>query len=111
MYELMTVIRKKPDVSTEAFRDFMENQYGIVYAAMPEVRRYVHYYLDDLVGDGIEEPIDAIVNIAFDSRETMQMALSTEAYWDAAQRRSAFIRESSRGIHPALVTKTVRFVP
>jgi hypothetical protein len=111
MYELMTVIRKRPDIPTAAFRDFMENRYGTVYAAMPEVRRYVHFYLDDLVSDGAEEPIDAIVNIAFESRETMQTALATDAYREAVKSRSAYIRESSRGILPALVAKTVRLVP
>jgi hypothetical protein len=52
MFELMTIIRKRPEVSTEEFRVFMEHEYGPTYVAMPQTRSHTHYYLDDLTTDG-----------------------------------------------------------
>jgi hypothetical protein len=110
MHELITVIRKRPEISTEDFRRFMEHEYGPVYAALPQTRRYVHYYLHDLATDGAEPPIDAIVQISFESPEDMAVALSTDAYKKAAERRKAFMQESSRGIHAAMIDRIVTLV-
>src|ERR1700743_2440009 len=89
---LMTVIRKRPEVSTTDFRRFMETEYGPVYAALPQVREYEQYYLSDRGGDGAEEPIDAIVRISFDSEAAMREALATEEYAKAHELRKAYMR-------------------
>jgi hypothetical protein len=41
MFTMLTVIRKRPEVSTEQFRHFMEFEYGPTYAALPQTREYV----------------------------------------------------------------------
>jgi hypothetical protein len=41
MLRLMTVIRKRPESSTEDFRRFMELEYGPTYVALPQVKEYV----------------------------------------------------------------------
>jgi uncharacterized protein (DUF1330 family) len=110
MLTLMTVIRKRPEVSTEEFRHFMETEYGPVYAGLPQVREYVQYYLADRAGDQVEEPIDAIVRISFDSEEAMREALATEAYQRAHELRSAYMRNTSVGIHSAVVERQVQLV-
>jgi hypothetical protein len=48
----------------------MEFEYGPTYAALPQTREYVQYYLTDTA----EDPIDAIVRISFDSPEQMREA-------------------------------------
>jgi hypothetical protein len=35
---MLTVIRKRPEVTTEEFRHFMEVEYGPTYAALPQTR-------------------------------------------------------------------------
>ncbi|MBB5153314.1 hypothetical protein BJ970_000848 [Saccharopolyspora phatthalungensis] len=74
MFTMMTVIRKRPEVSTEDFRRFMELEYGTSYVELPQTREYVQYYLDDVMTDGAEDPIDAIVHISFESQEEMRHA-------------------------------------
>lgn len=110
MFTMLTVIRKRPEVSTEEFRRFMELEYGTTYAQLPETREYVQYYLSDAAQDDAEDPIDAVVRISFDSRREMQKALEAEAYVTARERRRAFMRDTSVGIHPALVERVVRIV-
>ncbi|WP_405970017.1 EthD domain-containing protein [Streptomyces sp. NBC_00988] len=110
MLRLMTVIRKRPEISTEDFRRFMEREYGPTYVALPQVKEYVQYYLTDLAADGEEEPIDAIVRIAFESEEEMREALATETYRKAHDLRAAYMRETSVGIHSAVLDRRVQLV-
>ena len=110
MLTLMTVIRKRPEVSTEDFRRFMESEYGPVYAALPQVREYEQYLLSDLARDGAEEPVDASVRISFDSEATMREALATEEYRRAHELRKAYMRDTSLGIHSAVLDRQVRLV-
>ncbi|MEU8869440.1 EthD domain-containing protein [Streptomyces umbrinus] len=106
----MTVIRKRPEVSTEDFRRFMEHEYGPTYAALPQVREYVQYYVTDAANDGVEEPIDAIVRISFDSQSTMREVLATPQYQRAHEMRGAYMREASTGIHSAVLDRQVQLV-
>jgi hypothetical protein len=110
MLRMMTVIRKRPEVSTEDFRRFMEREYGPTYVALPQVKEYVQYYLTDLAPDGEEDPIDAIVRIGFASEEEMRAALATEAYQQAHELRKAYMRDTSVGIHPAVLDRRIQLV-
>jgi hypothetical protein len=110
MHTLLTVIRKRPEISTEDFRHFMEFDYGPTYAALPQVRAYEQYYLADLSADGAEDAIDAIVRISFDSEETMREALATEGYRKAHELRQGYMRDTSVGIHSAVLERQVTLV-
>ena len=61
-------------------------------------------------GDDAEDPIDAIVRISFDSEATMREALATPEYRVAHELRAAFVRDTSVGIHSALVQRGVQLV-
>jgi EthD domain len=106
MHELMTMIRKRPDISVADFRHFMEHEYGPIYGTMPEVKRYVQFFLDDLSSGGGAPPIDAIVQIAFASIDDMKVALATDAYRQAVERRKVFMLDGPFGIHPTLIAAT-----
>jgi hypothetical protein len=110
MFTMMTVIRKRPEVSTEDFRRFMELEYGPTYVGLPATKEYVQYYLADVMTDGMDEPIDAIVRISFESQEEMQKALQAESYRKAHELRKTYMREASVGIHSAIVERTVKMV-
>jgi len=110
MFTLLTVIRKKPGITTEEFRHFMEFDYGPTYSGMPETREYVQYHLSDMMSDGAEPAIDAIVKISFDSLEEMAKALQAESYKKASKLREGFMQETSVGIHSAVVDKIVKLV-
>jgi hypothetical protein len=110
MFTMLTVIRKKPDITTEDFRHFMEVEYGPTYVGLPETREYIQYYLSDVMTDGAEPPIDAIVQISFDSEEEMRKALQADSYKKAHKMREEYMRETSVGIHSAIVDKTVKMV-
>lgn len=104
---LITLIRKLPTVSTEEFRHFMELEYGPTYTRMTQVQSYRQHYVVDQYNDGSEDPIDAVVEITFDSAEAMAQALDTEAYRRAHRARENFMRPTTVGIHSVRVERTV----
>jgi hypothetical protein len=110
MFTMLTVLRKKPEISTEEFRRFMEVEYGPTYVNLPQTKEYVQYFLSDVLADSTEPPIDAIVRISFESREEMQKALQAQSYKDAHELRKAYLRETSVGIHSAVLDQELRFV-
>jgi hypothetical protein len=110
MYTLLTVIRKKPEISTEDFRHFMKHDYGPTYQQLPQTREYIQYFVSDLATDDAEPPIDAIVRISFDSETALHEALQTEAYKKAHDLRQAYLRETSTGIHTAVLDETNQLV-
>ena len=110
MHTHMTVVRKRPEVSTQDFRRFMETEYGPIYVTMPQVKEYVQYYLADRATDGVEEPIDAIVLISFDSEAAMAQPLATPEYRRVSELREAYLRDTSTGIHSALLEQRIQFV-
>ena len=110
MHTMLTVIRKKSTVTTEDFRHFMKNVYGPTYREMPQTKAYIQHFVSDLATDGAEPPIDAIVQISFESEETMREALQADSYREAAKARMAYIQETSVGIHALLVDETVSMV-
>ncbi|MFI6999929.1 EthD domain-containing protein [Nocardia sp. NPDC050175] len=110
MFTMMTVIRKRPNVTTEEFRRFMRYEYGPTYVGLPETRSYVQYYLSDVMSDGAEPPIDAIVEISFDSEADMRRALQAESYQRAAALRAEYMCETSVGVHSAVLDEKVVLV-
>ena len=110
LHTMLTVIRKKSTVTTEDFRHFMKNVYGPTYRELPQTKAYVQHFVSDLATDGAEPPIDAIVQISFESEEKMREALQADSYRQAAEARKASMQETSVGIHPLLIEQTVTMV-
>lgn len=111
MFTMLTVVRKRPEISTAEFRQFMEFRYGPLNAALPNVREYVQYYLDDVTTDGADDSIDAIVRISFDSQDAMRDALDSDVYRRAHELRGSFMRETPAGIHSGIVDREVHPEP
>jgi uncharacterized protein (TIGR02118 family) len=82
MIKFMVVIYRKPGSSVGEFRRYLREVHGPMAEAIPGVRRYVQNTVAD-------DPTrahpgwDAIVELAFDSREAM------EAAWQSAEGRRA----------------------
>jgi len=110
MFTLITTVRKNPDVSTEDFREFMELVYGPIYAELPQIQEYIHYYVSDQTLGLENQQIDAIVRISFQSREEMHDALQSGSYKQAQEMRRRYMGSTPTGIHSVVVEKTVKFV-
>jgi hypothetical protein len=110
MFTVLTVIRKKSSVTTDEFRHFMKNEYGRTYQEIPQTKSYVQYFVSDLATDGADSPIDAVVQISFESEDIMREALAVDSYHEAAKKREEYMQETSVGIHSLVVDEVVKMV-
>jgi uncharacterized protein (DUF1330 family) len=103
VHRMLTVITKHPHVPTAEFRAFMRDEYGPVYQAMPQVRAYTQHFLSAPGAETGTGP-DAVVVIAFDSPDSMRLALDTDAYRAAAARRNTYMATIQARVLDATVT-------
>jgi uncharacterized protein (DUF1330 family) len=87
----------------------MKHDYGPPYERTSETRSYVQHFLSDVMTDGAEPAIDAIVQISFESVEQMRTALQRDDYREAHKMREEYMRETSVGTHTAVVDEMVTF--
>ncbi len=78
------LIRKKPDWTQEAFRQYWREQHGPIAAKLPGLRHYEQNHVVDSVQRGIAhtrgpEQLDGYSMLTFDSEQAMRDAMATDA--------------------------------
>jgi uncharacterized protein (TIGR02118 family) len=81
----MGLLRKRPDLTTEQFRRHWREVHGPLAAKMPGLRAYHQNHIVDKSQLAIDHArgawdLDGISELWFDSRETMERALASDAY-------------------------------
>jgi uncharacterized protein (TIGR02118 family) len=72
MLKFMVVVYRRPEMTRENFRRHLEKVHGPLAMKLPGLRKYVQNYTSD---DPKRQPgWDAIVELWFDDRETMEGA-------------------------------------
>jgi uncharacterized protein (TIGR02118 family) len=73
MLKFMVVISKRADMSTEEFEEYLRNVHGPLAKKLPGLRKYVQNFVQP---DSKRKPPawDAIVELYFDDRESMEAA-------------------------------------
>lgn len=73
MFKLVLLLKRKPGMSPEEFRDYYETRHAVLGARMaPLARRYIRNYLHPLRSNapaGTEPPYDCITELWFDSED------------------------------------------
>ncbi len=76
MIKLVALIRRNPDLTPEAFRDYWSNVHvPMIKERLPSLVRYTGSFAVDpsgVVEEGIESDFDAIVELCFADRESME---------------------------------------
>ncbi|MEO6091489.1 MAG: EthD domain-containing protein [Novosphingobium sp.] len=80
-YKIALLMKRRPDISVEAFRDYYENRHAPLASKYSQgVTRYVRRYLDPQphpeTGPGGELPYDVITELWFDDEATFKRTLA-----------------------------------
>ncbi|WP_216895960.1 EthD domain-containing protein [Nocardia alni] len=76
VYKLILLLKKRPDMSVQEFRDYYETKHRLIGEKYPAgMVRYVRRYLDPAPGDTAELPYDVITEVWFDNRKIFEAAL------------------------------------
>ena len=110
MFTILVIVRKKDNVPTEEFRKIWNEEYGIMYRQIPQVRSYFQYHLNDRRKDNAEDPIDGVAIMSFDSEQDMQDGWKTDVYKSAAKIRERIMRETAVGVHVTSVDEVIKII-
>jgi uncharacterized protein (TIGR02118 family) len=93
----MIVLRKRPDVEWDEFRNYWLSDHAEIAARLPGLRRYTQ---DHLPRDPRQEdrPCDGIEELEFDSPEALQTALASDAGVAVIEDLGNFAYPSSSGL-------------
>lgn len=88
MVKLMACLRRKPDMSEEAFHRYWKDTHGPLVKSVSEFSRYVRRYIQyhtaqsasSLFPSQATTPYDGIAELWFDSVEQMQQAFAEPRY-------------------------------
>ncbi|RMA42326.1 EthD family reductase [Rhodophyticola porphyridii] len=89
MVKLVALVRKKPGMATQAFRDYWLDRHAPLAAAIPGLRGYRINIAGD-PGDMDPAAYDGSAEIWFDDRAAMEAGLSSEAGRIAGEDTAAF---------------------
>src|SRR6478609_9173579 len=75
----LTMFKRRPDLSPEAFHTYWRDVHGPLGARVPGVRRYVqHHAVSNLYAAGREPVYDGVAQTWFDDLAAMRAAAGTE---------------------------------
>ena len=81
MFKTVVLLKRKPGMSMEAFRDYYENHHRkIGEKVLPDdvhyVRRYIEGVPNPVTGETAEPEYDVLTEMWFDSREAFDIAMA-----------------------------------
>ena len=93
---MMVFVKRRPDLSPEAFHAYWRDVHGALGARVPGVRRYVqHHAIANLYTGGREPVYDGVAQTWFDDLEAMRAAAGTEELAATHADEAAFISPPS----------------
>lgn len=102
MVKLVSLIKRKPELSREEFARWAVNDHSPLGLKLPGIRRY---HISVIPPDQPETEFDGVFELWFDSMETLQAALDSPA--GAASREDAMAHAEKR-IHLRTEEHTIK---
>ncbi|CAN5273255.1 hypothetical protein BH10PSE19_BH10PSE19_17060 [soil metagenome] len=110
MIKRFVILRRKPGMSVEEFRSYWENVHGPLIAKIPGLIKYIQYHVRSERIDNIEDPIDGIAELWFDSEESQRQAYKTKEYQAVVNDELNLFEMNSHYVHPVMTEKIVNII-
>ena len=110
MIRRFVVLRRKPDMTVEAFRSYWANIHGPLIAKIPGFLHYAQYHVHSERLDEEDAEIDGIAELWFESAESQKAAYATPEYAAVVDDEPNLFCMSSRFVHPVMTDQVVELV-
>lgn len=110
MVKRFVILRRKPGMSVQEFRDYWKNVHGPLIAKIPGLRKYVQYHVRSERLDSKEASIDGIAELWFDSEEAQKRAYNTPEYQAVVADEPNLFELNSHYVHPVMTEATIELV-
>ena len=110
MIKRFVILRKKSNMSTEEFWRYWENVHGPLIAKIPGLVKYVQYHVTSERLDTVDDPIDGIAELWFESEQMQKEAYQSPEYQAVVEDEPNLFEMNSHSIHPVMSKKMVTVV-
>lgn len=108
MIKRFVILRRKPGMSIEDFRNYWQHLHGPLIAKIPGLLHYTQYHVTSELLDSTDEPIDGIAELWFESEEAQQRAYKTPEYEAVVKDEPNLFEMDSHFVHPVMADKIVK---
>jgi uncharacterized protein (TIGR02118 family) len=110
MIKRFVILRRKPEMSTEEFRQYWKNIHGPLIAKIPALIKYVQYHVHSERLDNTDDPIDGIAEPWFESEKSQHKAYQTRKFQAVVKDESNLFEMNSHYLHPVRTEEIVNLV-
>ncbi|MEM9242835.1 MAG: EthD domain-containing protein [Pseudomonadota bacterium] len=110
MIKRFVILRRKPEMSVEEFWNYWENIHGPLIAKIPGLIKYIQYHVTSERLDEVDEVIDGIAELWFDSDEAQKKAYQSAEYQAVVDDEPNLFEMNSHYVHPVMTKKVVSVV-
>ena len=99
MFKVIFLVKRRPDLSVEAYQSYSTDTHAPLVAVLPGLRRYVVNYA--VTADGGDAPAhDGVIELWFDTPGDFEAALGSEAGQRALADQANFLDTSASVMLP-----------
>lgn len=107
MIKRFVILRRKPGMSVTEFRHYWENIHGPLIAKIPGLKKYIQYHVKSERSDEMDDPIDGIAELWFESAQMQRKAYDTPEYKAVVDDEPNLFNMNSHYVHPVMTEKIV----
>jgi uncharacterized protein (TIGR02118 family) len=110
MIKRFVILRRKPGMSVQEFRDYWQHVHGPLIAKIPGILKYTQYHVRSDHLDESDNAIDGIAELWFESEEAQKKAWSTPEYRAVVEDEPNLFLLDSHHIHPVMTEKVIEII-
>jgi len=110
MIKRFVILRRKEEMSVEEFWHYWENVHGPLIAKIPGLIKYIQYHVESERLDNIDDPIDGLAELWFESEETQKKAYQSPEYQAVVEDEPNLFEMNSHYVHPVMSKKIVTII-
>jgi uncharacterized protein (TIGR02118 family) len=107
MIKRFVILRKKANMSAEEFWHYWENVHGPLIAKIPGLMKYIQYHVTSERLDLVDDPIDGIAELWFESAQVQKDAYQSPEYQVVVEDEPNLFEMNSHYVHPVMSKKIV----
>ncbi len=107
MVKRFVILRKKQGMTKQAFWDYWENVHGKLIGNIPGLIKYIQYHVTSETTDLIDDPIDGIAELWFNSEDDQKEAYKSKEYMAVVADEPNLFEMNSHFVHPVMAKKVV----
>lgn len=110
MIRRFVILRRKPGISIEEFREHWQNVHGELVKKVPGIIKYIQYHVYSEKPDGVDDQIDGIAELWFESKEAQLKAYASPEYQAVLEDAKTILGDNTHYVHPVIAENIIELI-